>query len=851
MTMFRLLPLLLLSCSALAQSTSLDYYLPGTNYDSAVPTPDEVLGFQIGDWHLSHDQLVFYMRTLAAASDRISIEETGRTYEDRPLLLLVISSPKNLRNVENIREAHLRRARASTPTPVRATDPVVVYQGFSIHGNESSGSNAAPLLAYHLAASNDAEVERLLDQTVILLDPSLNPDGLQRFSTWANAHKSLTPVTDPQSREFNEAWPRGRTNHYWFDLNRDWLPAQHPESRARIATYHRWLPNVLTDHHEMGSDRSFFFQPGIATRTNPLTPARNQELTAALGNYHARALDAIGSLYYSGESFDDFYYGKGSTYPDINGGVGILFEQASSRGHARNTENGVLTFPFTIRNQLTAALSTLRGAQALREELLTYQTDFYASARREAAAASQRAYLFTAPGDPARVAAFAELLRLHELRAFRLTEDYRTAGRRYAADNTLLVPVDQPNYRLLRTMVEPQTVFRDSLFYDVSAWSLPHAFGLQTDVLDERTLLTLRGAPVLESGPETVVPPVYSNYAYLIDWRSYDAPRLVYALLRNGLRLRVATESFRLNAVDYPAGTVLVQVQGQNYTAAQLHQRLLELQSGTGVRIDGVATGLTNAGIDLGSPSFVSFRRPKVALLVGDGVRSYDAGEVWHLLDQRYGIPVTTLPTTRVGRSDLDGYTHLVMSSGNYASLGQSGNAKITNWVKGGGTLLTVRDAVRWADQQGLVSVDFKKMDSPKKGVRRPYAERARDSGAAVVGGAIFRATLDLTHPLAYGYTDPMISLFRNTTLFVAPTENPYATPAVYTDAPLIAGYISPTNLDSLANTAAITTHRSGSGRVICYLDNPNFRAFWYGTNRLFINGLFFGNTLNRGSLAN
>ena len=847
--MLRTLLLLCLPISLLGQSVSLDYYLPEGNYDSAIPTPEEVLGFQIGEWHLSHDQLVFYLRTLAAASDRVSIEETGRTYEDRPLLLLHITSARNQRNLENIRETHLRRLQAGNEALPRSTGPVVVYQGFSIHGNESSGSNAAPLLAYHLAASKSEEVARWLDQTVVLLDPSLNPDGLQRFSTWANAHKSLTPVTDPAAREFNEAWPRGRTNHYWFDLNRDWLPVQHPESQARLASFHRWKPNVLTDHHEMGSDRSFFFQPGIATRTNPLTPARNQELTAALGGYHARALDAIGSFYYSGESFDDFYYGKGSTYPDINGSVGILFEQASSRGHARRTENGTLTFPFTIRNQLTTALSTLRGANGLRTELLDYQVNFYREARREAAAAPTQAYLFTAPDDPARVAAFAELLRLHELRTYTLREDYRTGGRRYAANNTLLVPAQQSQYRLLRAMIEPQTQFRDSLFYDVSAWSLPHAFGLQFDEIDARTLTNLTGSEAGAGQLANAPAPTYSNYAYLLDWRHYHAPKLAYALQRKGIRLRVATKPLRLNGQDYPSGTVLIGVQGQPLSPAQLHQTLLELQIDTGIRIDGVATGLSAEGIDLGSPSFVQLRRPKVALLVGEGVRSYDAGEVWHLLDQRYAMPVITLPVGRVGRTDLDAYNTLVMVGGGYGALGKGGTEAIKKWVQGGGTLLTFRNAIEWADQQGLADLTINRPPKAKKGERRPYAARQNDSGAEVIGGAIFRARLDRTHPLAYGYTSDELAVFRNTTLFVEPTENPYATPLIYTDNPLIAGYVSPTNLDSLANTAAITTHRSGRGRVLCYADNPNFRAFWYGTNRLFLNGVFFGGLLDRGSL--
>ncbi|MDC1520637.1 M14 family zinc carboxypeptidase, partial [Polaribacter sp.] len=334
-----------------SQEVDLSYYLPKeATYNQNIPTPKSVIGHEVGEWHVTHDKLVEYMKALAKASDRISLENRGTTFEGRPLLLLTITSPENHKNITRIQENHIHGTDNSDKDVSK--DPIVVYQGFSIHGNEPSGSNAALAVAYYLAAAND--IDNLLDNTVILFDPSYNPDGLQRFAYWANTNRSKNINPDPNDREYTEIWPRGRTNHYWFDMNRDWLPVQLPESRARISSFHEWLPNILTDHHEMGSNSTFFFQPGIQSRTHPLTPKLNQELTKEIGTYHAKAFDKLGSTYYSEESFDDFYYGKGSTFPDINGSIGILFEQGSSRGHAQETANGVLTFPFTIRNQFTA-----------------------------------------------------------------------------------------------------------------------------------------------------------------------------------------------------------------------------------------------------------------------------------------------------------------------------------------------------------------------------------------------------------------------------------------------------------------------------------------------------------------
>ena len=367
--------LLTISFSINSQELDLNYYVPSDqNYNDKIPTPKDIIGHEVGEWHVTHDKLVEYMKVLAKSSDRITLEDRGKTFEGRPLLLLTITSPSNHSRINDIRQRHIDGTNDSSLDVT--SDPIIVYQGFSIHGNEPSGANAGLLAAYHLAASQAPETLQLLKDVVILFDPSFNPDGLQRFAYWANTNRNQNLTADPNDREYREVWPGGRTNHYWFDLNRDWLPGQLPESQARLKSFTKWLPNILTDHHEMGTNSSFFFQPGHPSRVNPLTPLMNQKLTEKISKFHIDAFDKIGSLYYSQENFDDFYYGKGSTYPDVNGSIGILFEQASSRGHIQESDNGVLTFPFTIRNQLTAAFSTLKAASSMRVELLNYFQNF-------------------------------------------------------------------------------------------------------------------------------------------------------------------------------------------------------------------------------------------------------------------------------------------------------------------------------------------------------------------------------------------------------------------------------------------------------------------------------------------
>jgi hypothetical protein len=459
----------------------LNYFLPDSvTYNPAIPKPASIIYHEVGEWHVTHDRLVNYMRAVAAAApERIKLETMGFTYEQRPQVLLIITSPKNHQNLEAIRQQHIALTDASKSGSANIENmPVVVWIGHSIHGNEASGANASLVSAYYLAAAQGKQIDDLLENVVILFDPSFNPDGLQRFSTWVNQHKSKNLVTDPNSREFNEVWPGGRFNHYWFDLNRDWLPAVHVESQNRLAWFHKWKPNILTDHHEQGSNATFFFQPGVPSRVNPLTPAKNMELTEKMGKFHAAFLDRIGSLYFTKENYDDFYYGKGSTYPDVNGAVGILFEQASSRGHAQQTSNGILRFPFTVKNQFTTTLSTLEAAKAMRKEFLSFQRDFYKGVVTEGAAAPVKGYVFGSENNRGAAKEFLTMLKRHQINTYHLKSNLKADGVEFKTGSAYVVPAGQSQHRLIKAIFEKTLNYKDSLFYDITAWTMPLAYGL-------------------------------------------------------------------------------------------------------------------------------------------------------------------------------------------------------------------------------------------------------------------------------------------------------------------------------------------------------------------------------------
>ncbi|NAY90348.1 zinc carboxypeptidase [Muricauda sp. JGD-17] len=836
--LFTLFFAVFISAHLISQEITLDYYLPkNVTYNPNIPKPAEIIGHEVGEWHVTHDKLVSYMQQLASASDRMVLENRGKTYEGRPILLLTVTSPKNHQNLESIRRQHIAMTEGDTSSDL-SNMPIVVYQGFSIHGNEPSGSNASLAYAYYLAAAEGPEVETMLNDMVILLDPSFNPDGLQRFAYWANVHKSQNLNPDSNEREYHEVWPGGRTNHYWFDMNRDWLPVQLPESRARIETFHKWLPNILTDHHEMGTNSTFFFQPGEPSRVHPLTPKINQELTKEIGTYHAKALDNIGSLYYSEENYDDYYYGKGSTFPDVNGGIGILFEQGSSRGHIQESENGILTFPFTVRNQFTTAVSTIEAAKNMRIKILDYQKKFYDDMRQEASRNRTKAIIFGDNKDAAKTWHLAEILNRHKIKFHELAKDVTLNGKTYKPGFSYIVPMNQKNPRLIQTMFEKRTTFTDSLFYDVSAWTFPLAFNVDYTNL---TSLANAGQEITDFKMPTGGVDKKSQYAYLFEWHEYYTPEALNKILEKGLRAKVAKSPFTVEGKKYDYGTIMVPIQNQKLNPDELYGFLNEVAKESHIKINAVTTGLTQ-GIDLGSNDFDPIKRQKIAILVGDGVRSYDAGEIWHLFDTRYDIKITKIDSRYFNDVDLDKYTDLILPStgwGGGSKLDQKSAEKIEEWVRNGGTVIGYRTMADWFKKNKLMELEMRKDTLVATNV--PFDQKSDFTGAQVTGGAIFEAKLDRSHPVNYGYKNDKLALFRNTNVYLEPEKNSYDNPIQYMENPLLSGYISEENAALIKNSVPFKVKKLGKGRVVLFTDNTNFRAFWYGTNKLLMNTIFFG----------
>lgn len=825
----------------------LSYYLPeGISYNPAIPTPKSVIGHEVGEWHVSHDRLVTYMQALAKASDRVSLEVTGYTFEARPLLLLTITSPKNQQNIEAIRQQHVQLSDPSKSGNLNVSQmPLVFYLGCSIHGNEPSGANAGLVMAYYLAAAQGPEIEKYLDNTVILFDPSFNPDGLQRFSTWANSHKSELISPDGNDMEHHESWPGGRSNHYWFDLNRDWLPGQLPESQARIKKFHQWKPNLLTDHHEQGTDATFFFMPGEPTRVNPMTPKKNQEFTKKLGEYHAKALDKIGSLYFTQEGYDDFYYGKGSTYPDVQGCIGILFEQASSRGHAQESDNGLLRFPFTIRNHFTTMLSSLQGGNDLREDLLNYQRDFYKNAMNESSKDPIKAIVFGSNKDKARSFLLAEMAARQDIQVYPTTSNQTFNGHSYEAGSSYVIPLNQPQYRLIKSMFEKRTTFEDSLFYDISSWTFPLAFNLEYDEL--KSIPSLGEKLTNPKRPVGKVINDNASYAYVFEPFGYFSPSAIYRLVSHGIRIKVAHEVFyNPEGKKFDRGSIMVPLENQSLAPDQIAVYMREVAALDGIDVYGFNTGLDYKGVSLGSRTFDVVNKPTIAVIMDVGISPTDAGEIWHLLDQRYHIPVTMMPVSVFNSASLDKYTTIIIPAGRYNAIAEATKEKLKTWVQKGGTLIGFEDAVSWFGSSGFGKFDMKKNEEVKVPLKpRPYEFIDEDQGAQVTSGVIFEANVDLTHPLLYGYYNTTLPMFKSNNYYMEKANGAYSNPMAYGNSPLISGYISKKNYEKMKNSSAIGVASLGRGHVIGFTENIALRAFWFGTNKLLMNAIYFGPMLN------
>jgi hypothetical protein len=833
--------LVIIATQAIAQDK---YYFEGRGkLNPAIPTPEAFFGFQIGKSLVRYDKVVEYFRLLADKSDRASLEVFGKSYEDREQVALIISSPSNLKNLENIRQEHLKVVDPNASLNVNS-QKIIVHLGYNVHGGEIAGTDASVVAAYYFVASEDPDIVGRLNDAVVFIEPSLNPDGRERATNYINGFHSWPPVSDPADREHSSGITPHRGNHFWNDLNRDWLPLSQVESQNRVAYYHKWYPNVYLDFHEMGSESTYYFEPSPRNTWNSILPVATYEvLNNILAKHFSQALNSIGSLYYTKESFTNLSPIYGSTYPDYQGGVGTTLEVGSSAGVVIETEAGLRTFSHNIRDNFLISIAALRAATEEKAVLLNHQKDFFKSALTSADKQAEKYIVFGSKNDKSLNSIFINHLLQHKIDVYELPAAFSQGDKKFEVGSAYVIPYRQAQYRVLQSIFEESTQLDGLNFYDISAWSTVHGFGIP--------FVKVKGT-VSQGARVTQVPIVKgslsgrSDYAYAFEYFDYLTPKALYYLQDNGVKARVAQKPFTSKTTtgekNFVPGTIVIPVHYQTVSPDELYKLLNEAAAQANINIYAISDGFSVSGIDLGSNNIRVLKKPVVATITGGSANWTSVGELWSLLGNTLNIPLSKIDIQAFARTDLSKYTSIVLSG--------AGNqftpelvTRLTNWVEGGGTLIATGSAAQWVITSKLAT-GFR-TDSTARTTPRANANEALQQGGRGFGerisGAILRAELNTQHPLAYGFTSKDFYTLKNSVLGLPRPAVSNNIILETTSGEPVNGYVAPTLQPRLKNNPIIVVANRGRGSIVLFGESPTFRGYWLAPGRILTNAIFFG----------
>jgi hypothetical protein len=861
---------------------------PGARYDSRIPTLKQVVGHDYGEAISTSEQIVAYLKALeAAAPDRMKLVEYGRSYEGRPLFVALIGHASRLKSLELLRVAlgalaEPRGSRASEDGERLQQVPVVVWLLHSVHGNEISSSEAAMAEAYHLlAAEGDPKVDMILRDAVIMIDALQNPDGRARFIATNQQGSGPQPASEPASIEHDEPWPGGRSNHYLFDMNRDWLALSQTETRARVSFGLQYPAHVVADLHEMGGDSTYYFAPP-ADPANPYITPRQQEWLRTVGRENARRFDARGFAFFAREVFDSYYPGYGDSWPLFQGAIAMTFEQASTRGLVfRRDDETLLTYREAVVHHFTAALTTMETAAANREAILRDYREYRRSAVAEGEKAAVREYLVPPGVDPSRTRAFGAKLLDHGIEVRRLEEPV-VVGTRTLRAGTLAIAAAQPSYRLLRNLMEPDIKMDEKFIkeqerrqkkrlgdqiYDVTAWSLPLLFDVE--VVPSAVPTAARSVRLSKTGdwPPLTTPPLPpARAAYLLPWGSSTAAAVAEAV-RAGIRVHTGGEPFTIGSRTFAVGTAIVRV-AEN--AADSLTRLADIVSRHQIEVVPLDSTWVDEGMSLGSMQVAAVKAPKVVLVWDSPARSDSAGWARFVLEQRFCQPVTVVRAGSLRRLDLRRYNVLVLPSGSYSAVfSEDDLRRLKDWITGGGVLITLAEASRWAtgEKVGLLATktelrdgrpagtdekvdakpdakpDQKPSSDPKKPFDYEQAIQPDKEPPESVPGAVMRVTLDREHWLSAGLDDEIQAVVEGSRVFTPIKLDQGRNVGIYAkkDRLVASGFAWPNSQDRLPQKAFLIDRPLGRGHVIAFAEDPNFRAVAEATELLFINAVLLG----------
>ena len=805
------------------------------------------MGYKIGTRFTPHYKLVEYYNYVAGNSKMIKLLQYGETNEHRPLLVVFAGKEENIANLENIRKNNLRLANLSQDAQAASEQtPAIVWLSYNVHGNEPSSSEAALLTLYALVDPANSQTKEWLKNTVVVIDPCLNPDGRDRYVNWYNGVVGKFANPAPIAREHQEPWPRGRSNHYNFDLNRDWAWQTQKESQQRVALYNQWLPQVHVDFHEQGYNEPYYFAPAAEPYHEVITQWQ-RDFQKVIGKNHARYFDKNDWLYFTRERFDLFYPSYGDTYPIYNGSIGMTYEQGGiNAGLSVQTNDGdTLTLVDRVQHHYTTGLSTIEASSQNAVQLVKQFRKYFADAV-EGKTGIYKSYIIKySPADEQRIDALKDLLAKNGISYGSSSgngKGYNYLSKKEEAftieTKDIIVPARQPKAVMARVLFEPDARLSDSVTYDITAWAIPYAYGLKAYASKQefRVNNTSPGDSIRNNNTDP--------YGYIIPWSGVSSAKAVAQLLQEGIRLRFAEKGFAANNQKFADGAVIVIKNGNAKFGNQLWQKVRGIADKNNIRLYETGSGMVDNGLDFGSSSVRALKAPKVVLVTGNNVSPYAAGEVWSYFDNELQYPVTLVNGNDVRRLDWGKTDVLILPDGDYDFLNdKSQAAQITSWIRGGGRLIALENAVQQISKQDW-SVLKQRIDKEDSAGKKDsikisnYAAREKDYVSENTPGSIFKVDIDNTHPLMFGYPNYYYTLKMDGNIYEPIIKDGWNVGIIKSDKQL-AGFVGNKLSKNLKNAVLFAVQDMGRGNIIYLADNVLFRNFWENGKLMFTNAVF------------
>ena len=819
--------------------------LTGSGALAQLRSPDEFLGYPLGSKFTPHYKIVNYFNQAAAAMPQVmKLEKYGTTNEGRELLLAFVSSAENMSRLEEIRKNNIRLTGLLKDKPASTTAPVVVWLSFNVHGNEASSSEVSMKTLYELLNPSNAQTKEWLKNTVVIIDPCLNPDGRDRYVNWYNQVVGKNANADLSGREHQEPWPGGRLNHYNFDLNRDWAWQTQVETQARVRKYNEWMPQIHCDYHEQLINNPYYFAPAAEPFHEVITPWQRQ-FQASIGKNHAKYFDANGWLYFTKEIFDLFYPSYGDTYPTYNGAIGMTYEQA---GHSQGglaavmSDGDTLTLKDRIAHHFTTSMSTIEIASGNAAKLLSEFKKYFDDANT-GGIGEYKTYVIT-ENNAGKRAALQQLFDANGISYGSISgtsmKGYNYfSGREesFIAANALAVTAVQPKSALVKVLFEPKSKLNDSVTYDITAWSLPFVYGMQAyAVKDKLSVNAYSNQPGSNKVPA-------SAYGYLVNYNSFADAKFLAALVNEKFKVRFAEKEFSFNGRNFARGTLIVLKKGNEDRL----QQFADMAAACNVSVTEVSTGFMETGFDFGSEKVHLIKRPNVVMLTGKGVNANAAGEVWHLFDQQLNYPITLVNAEEVDAGDLKNTDVLILPDGNYKFLqSKDAAADIKAWVQQGGKIIAFDNAASQIAKADW-GIRSKKNDDDKKDDRKDdknayadvkrYENRERDWVGNNIPGAIYKVELDNSHPLAFGYGNTYYTLKLSDELYGFMKDGWNV--GILKKENQAAGFVGNKLQEKIKDGTVIGVQPMGNGSIVFFADDPIFRNFWENGKMMLANAVF------------